>query len=91
MQIKESLEKTLAERRQLTVLFSDIVGSTFLSEQLDPEDLREEVASGPVPGAHGIRCFPDPAAPFRWFRRDHEDLGFPGGWSPGSGLATAAS
>ncbi|QOJ22854.1 MAG: AAA family ATPase [Gammaproteobacteria bacterium] len=41
MQIKESLEKTLPERRQLTVLFSDIVGSTFLSEQLDPEDLRE--------------------------------------------------
>ncbi len=29
-----------AERRQLTVLFSDIVGSTSLSEQLDPEDLR---------------------------------------------------
>ena len=43
MQIKESLEKTLAERRQLTVLFSDIVGSTFLSEQLDPEDLREVI------------------------------------------------
>ncbi|MBS0587585.1 MAG: AAA family ATPase [Proteobacteria bacterium] len=43
MQINESLEKTLPERRQLTVLFSDIVGSTFLSEQLDPEDLREVI------------------------------------------------
>ena len=29
-----------AERRQLTVLFSDLIGSTALSEQLDPEDLR---------------------------------------------------
>jgi len=30
-----------AERRQLTVMFCDIVGSTELAEQLDPEDLRE--------------------------------------------------
>jgi len=29
-----------AERRQLTVMFCDLVGSTPLSEQLDPEDLR---------------------------------------------------
>ena len=29
-----------AERRQLTVLFSDLIGSTALSEELDPEDLR---------------------------------------------------
>lgn len=32
-----------AERRQLTVMFCDIVGSTELSEQLDPEELREIV------------------------------------------------
>src|SRR6266545_4829565 len=32
-----------AERRQLTVLFCDLVGSTALSSQLDPEDLREVV------------------------------------------------
>ncbi|MGH8562133.1 MAG: winged helix-turn-helix domain-containing protein, partial [Nevskiales bacterium] len=32
-----------AERRQLTVLFCDLVGSTQLSQQLDPEDLRELV------------------------------------------------
>jgi predicted ATPase/class 3 adenylate cyclase len=30
-----------AERRQLTVMFCDLVGSTRLSERLDPEDLRE--------------------------------------------------
>jgi class 3 adenylate cyclase len=30
-----------AERRQLTVMFCDIVGSTALSTQFDPEDLRE--------------------------------------------------
>jgi len=29
------------ERRQITVMFCDIVGSTALSETLDPEDLRE--------------------------------------------------
>ena len=30
-----------AERRQLTILFCDLVGSTALSAQLDPEDLRK--------------------------------------------------
>jgi class 3 adenylate cyclase len=32
-----------AERRQLTVLFCDLADSTYLSHQLDPEDLREVV------------------------------------------------
>jgi Adenylate and Guanylate cyclase catalytic domain len=34
---------TDAERRQLTVMFCDLVGSTVLSAQLDPEDYREVV------------------------------------------------
>ena len=34
-----------AERRQVTVMFSDLVGSTALSARLDPEDLREVVAA----------------------------------------------
>jgi hypothetical protein len=34
-----------AERRQLTVMFCDLVGSTALSSRLDPEDLREVVAA----------------------------------------------
>ena len=32
---------SLGERRQLTVMFCDLVGSTALSELLDPEELRE--------------------------------------------------
>src|SRR5271170_1560658 len=34
-----------AERRQLTVMFCDLVGSTALSAQLDPEDLREVIGA----------------------------------------------
>jgi class 3 adenylate cyclase len=34
-----------AERRQVTVLFSDLVGSTALSSQMDPEDLREVISA----------------------------------------------
>ena len=30
-----------AERRQITVLFCDVVGSTSLSDNIDPEDLRD--------------------------------------------------
>src|SRR5262249_33162033 len=30
-----------AERRQVTVMFSDLVGSTALSARMDPEDLRK--------------------------------------------------
>jgi len=32
-----------SERRQLTVMFSDLVGSTALSSSLDPEDLRDVI------------------------------------------------
>ena len=34
-----------AERRQLTVMFCDLVGSTALSARLDPEDLREVIGA----------------------------------------------
>jgi Double zinc ribbon len=34
-------EGSEGERRQLTVMFCDLVGSTALSERLDPEELRE--------------------------------------------------
>ncbi len=32
-----------AERRQLTVMFCDLVGSTALSARLDPEDMRQVI------------------------------------------------
>jgi class 3 adenylate cyclase len=35
----------IAERRQVTVMFSDLVGSTALSSRMDPEDLREVISA----------------------------------------------
>ncbi len=37
--------QTEAERRQLTVMFCDLVGSTTLSTKLDPEDMREVITA----------------------------------------------
>jgi class 3 adenylate cyclase len=34
-----------AERRQVTVMFSDLVGSTALSARMDPEDFREVIST----------------------------------------------
>lgn len=50
----------VAERRQLTVMFVDLVGSTALSSRLDPEDLREII------GAYH-RCVADTIARFVGF------------------------
>jgi hypothetical protein len=46
-----SRDRAGAERRQLTVLFCDVVGSMALAERLDPEDLRGSFApiSRPAP------------------------------------------
>ena len=49
-----------AERRQLTVLFCDLVGSTALAARLDPEDLREII------GVYH-RCVADAVGRFRGF------------------------
>ncbi len=46
-----------AERRQLTVMFCDLVGSTALSERLDPEDLREVIGGYQDACAEAIREF----------------------------------
>ena len=40
-----SAKMDTAERRQVTVMFSDLVGSTALSARMDPEDLREVIAA----------------------------------------------
>src|SRR5215470_13340949 len=42
---KDRPPKEGAERRQVTVMFSDLVGSTALSARIDPEDLREVIAA----------------------------------------------
>ena len=39
-----SAPRDAAERRQLTVMFCDLVGSTAMSARLDPEDMREFAA-----------------------------------------------
>ena len=41
----ESKTPVTAERRQVTVMFSDLVGSTALSARMDPEDLREVISA----------------------------------------------
>lgn len=46
-----------AERRQVTVLFSDLVGSTALSARMDPEDLREVIAAYQKCVAETVRRF----------------------------------
>jgi class 3 adenylate cyclase/predicted ATPase len=40
-----SAKMDAAERRQVTVMFTDLVGSTALSARMDPEDLREIIAA----------------------------------------------
>jgi class 3 adenylate cyclase/predicted ATPase len=41
----KTLPEDRAERRQVTVIFSDLVGSTALSARMDPEDLREVITA----------------------------------------------
>jgi class 3 adenylate cyclase/nucleoside-triphosphatase THEP1 len=56
----EATRKDDAERRQLTVMFTDLVGSTALSTKLDPEDMRSVI------GAYH-RCVAETVAPFDGF------------------------
>jgi class 3 adenylate cyclase/predicted ATPase len=46
-----------AERRQLTVMFCDLVGSTALSARMDPEDLREVISTYQKCVADTVRRF----------------------------------
>src|SRR5262245_60892244 len=47
----------IAERRQVTVMFSDLVGSTALSARMDPEDLRELISAYQKCVAEAVRRF----------------------------------
>src|SRR5690349_9974967 len=49
--------KDTAERRQVTVMFSDLVGSTALSARMDPEDLREVISAYQRCVAETVRHF----------------------------------
>jgi class 3 adenylate cyclase len=70
-----------AERRQLTVMFCDLVGSTLLSSRLDPEDLREVIAAYQravarvVAGFHGFvaKYMGDGVLVYFGYPRAHED------------------
>jgi class 3 adenylate cyclase/predicted ATPase len=46
-----------AERRQVTVMFADLVGSTALSARMDPEDLREIISAYQKCVASTVRRF----------------------------------
>ena len=52
-----------AERRQVTVMFSDLVGSTALSARMDPEDLREVISAYQ-------KCVAETVQPLRRVRRE---------------------
>jgi class 3 adenylate cyclase len=70
-----------AERRQLTVMFSDLVGSTSLSARLDPEDMREvirayqDACSGAVARYDGFvaKFMGDGVLAYFGFPRAHEE------------------
>ena len=51
------MSQDAAERRQVTVMFSDLVGSTALSARMDPEDLREVISAYQKCVAETVRRF----------------------------------
>ena len=57
LQLTEPKPQDTAERRQVTVMFSDLVGSTALSARMDPEDLREVISAYQKCVAETVRRF----------------------------------
>jgi class 3 adenylate cyclase/predicted ATPase len=55
--VADKAAKDSAERRQVTVMFSDLVGSTALSAHMDPEDLREVISAYQRCVAETVRRF----------------------------------
>jgi class 3 adenylate cyclase len=56
-EITTPVPRTDAERRQVTVMFSDLVGSTALSARMDPEDMREIISAYQKCVAETVRRF----------------------------------
>ena len=52
-----AVQEPAAERRQLTVMFCDLVGSTALSARLDPEELRDVIREYQAACAEVIRRY----------------------------------
>jgi class 3 adenylate cyclase len=52
-----AIPQDAAERRPITVLFSDLVGSTALAARMDPEDLREVISAYQKCVAETVRRF----------------------------------
>jgi class 3 adenylate cyclase/predicted ATPase len=55
--VTEPKSQDTAERRQVTVMFSDLVGSTAMSIRMDPEDLREVISAYQKCVAETVRRF----------------------------------
>jgi class 3 adenylate cyclase/predicted ATPase len=55
--VDQSVAVSTPERRHLTVMFCDLVGSTALSARLDPEDLRDVIAAYHRSVAEVVRGF----------------------------------
>src|SRR5271170_6952335 len=55
--LTEPKPQDTAERRQVTVMFSDLVGSTALAARMDPEDLREVISAYQKCVAETVRGF----------------------------------
>lgn len=55
--VTDEAAKDSAERRQVTVMFSDLVGSTALAARLDLEDLREVISAYQMCVADTVRRF----------------------------------
>ena len=72
---------TEADRRQLTIMFCDLVGSTTLSTQLDPEDLHDVITTYHTCcaehvtrfGGHIAQYLGDGVLAYFGFPRSHED------------------
>lgn len=80
-QTSAGVQRPEAERRQLTLMFCDLVGSTALSERMDPEDLKQLISSYHDACAGAIACFEgvitrflgDGILAFFGFPQAHED------------------